>query len=171
PAGRAVRWAVVLVPRSPVHEPDDILPSIVPTRRRTVPMYQQRGQVPRKRHIQFRDNGTLLTEEVMGLEGFSGNESILYHLTSPCRVQELGDLEAIKRDEWIPKEHKPLHLRTWDVKPEGDALSGRQLLMWNNDVEISLCRPIEAMDYFFRNGEGDEVIFVHEGSGTIESIF
>src|SRR5207245_10309462 len=43
--------------------------------------------------------------------------------------------------------------------------------MWNNDVEISLCRPTEPMDYFFRNGEGDEVIFVHEGSGTIESIF
>ena len=43
--------------------------------------------------------------------------------------------------------------------------------MWNNDVEISLCRPSESMDYFFRNGEGDEVIFVHEGSGTLETIF
>src|SRR6185295_18728236 len=52
---------------------------------RSMPTYQVRGEVPRKRHIQFRDNGTLLTEEVMGLEGFSGNESILYHLTSPCR--------------------------------------------------------------------------------------
>ena len=45
-----------------------------------MPIYQRRGDVPRKRHIQFRDNGTLLTEEVMGFEGFSGNESILYHL-------------------------------------------------------------------------------------------
>ena len=53
---------------------------------RLMPMYQRLGDVPRKRHIQFRDNGTLLTEEVMGLEGFSGNESILYHLHSPCRV-------------------------------------------------------------------------------------
>ena len=44
-----------------------------------------------KRHVQFRDNGTLLTEEVMGLEGFDGNESILYHLTSPCRVTEVGE--------------------------------------------------------------------------------
>ena len=43
--------------------------------------------------------------------------------------------------------------------------------MWNDDVEISLCRPTETMDYFFRNGEGDEVIFVHEGSGTLETIF
>ena len=136
-----------------------------------MPTYQLRGEVPRKRHIQFRDNGTLLTEEVMGLEGFSGNESILYHLTSPCRITELGDFEPIERDEWIPDAHKPLHLKTWDVEAGGDALSGRQLLMWNDDVEISLCRPTAAMGSFFRNGEGDEVIFVHEGSGTLETIF
>jgi hypothetical protein len=55
-----------------------------------MPFYVQLGDVPRKRHIQHRENGTLLTEEVMGLEGFSGNESILYHLTSPCRVKELA---------------------------------------------------------------------------------
>ena len=59
-----------------------------------MPFYQRLGDVPRKRHIQFRDNGTLLTEEVMGLEGFTGNESILYHLQSPCRVQEIGELRA-----------------------------------------------------------------------------
>ena len=56
-------------------------------------------------------------------------------------------------------------------RPAGDAISGRQLLMWNSDVEISLARPTEEMNYFFRNGEGDEVIFVHEGSGTLETIF
>src|SRR4051794_40264624 len=144
-------------------------------RRRTrilgMPFYQRLGEVPRKRHVQFRDNGTLLTEEVMGLEGFSGNESILYHLTSPCRVEKLGDFEQIERKEWVPDEHKPLHLKTWNVESGGDALGARQLLMWNDDVEISLCRPTEAMESFFRNGEGDEVIFVHEGSGTIESIF
>ncbi len=136
-----------------------------------MPFYQRLGDVPRKRHVQFRDNGTLLTEEVMGLEGFSGNESILYHLLSPCRVEKLGDFEEIERKEWVPEQHKPLHLKTWNVDPGGDALSGRQLLMWNDDVEISLCRPTDAMEHFFRNGEGDEVIFVHEGSGTIASIF
>ncbi len=136
-----------------------------------MPFYQRLGDVPRKRHVQFRDNGTLLTEEVMGLEGFSGNESILYHLLSPCRVEKLGGFEAIERKEWVPDEHRPLHLKTWDVDAGGDALSGRQLLMWNDDVEISLCRPTELMDGFFRNGEGDEVIFVHEGAGTVVSIF
>ena len=79
-----------------------------------MPMYQRLGDVPRKRHIQFRDNGTLLTEEVIGLEGFSGNESILYHLQSPCRVRELGDFEPIERDEWVPDAHAHRHFRTYD---------------------------------------------------------
>src|SRR6266508_2804313 len=136
-----------------------------------MPFYQRLGDVPRKRHVQFRDNGTLLTEEVMGLEGFSGNESILYHLTSPCRVRDLGGFEPIVREEWVPEQHGHRHFSTWSMSAGGDAVTGRRLLMWNNDVEISLCRPTEAMDSFFRNGEGDEAIFVHEGSGTLETIF
>src|SRR5687767_15675640 len=106
-----------------------------------MPTYQRRGDVPRKRHIQFRDNGSLLTEEVMGLEGFAGNESILYHLQSPCRIKELGGFDALERDEWVPEAHAHRHLRTADVPKNGDAVSGRRLLMWNDDVEISLCRP------------------------------
>ncbi|MES1248909.1 MAG: homogentisate 1,2-dioxygenase [Actinomycetota bacterium] len=136
-----------------------------------MPFYQRLGDVPRKRHIQFRENGALLTEEVMGLEGFTGNESILYHLHSPVRVKELGGFEAIAHEEWVPDEHAHRHFHTKDAKPEGDEITGRRLLMWNSDVEISLCRPAASMDYFFRNGEGDEVIFVHEGSGVLETIF
>src|SRR6266516_633469 len=141
------------------------------TRLRGMPFYHRLGDVPRKRHVQFRDNGTLLTEEVMGLEGFSGNESILYHLTSPCRVTDVADFEPIKRDEWVPDGHAHRHFKTLGIEPEGDAISGRRLLMWNDDVEISLSRPDGEMDYWFRNGEGDEVIFVHEGTGTLETIF
>ena len=136
-----------------------------------MPFYQRLGDVPRKRHIQFRENGTLLTEEVMGLEGFTGNESILYHLQSPCRVMKLDGFEPIERKEWVPDQHAHRHFKTFDVEPDGDEITGRRLLMWNDDVEISLCRPSETMDYFFRNGEGDEVIFVHEGSGTLETMF
>ncbi|MDP9308119.1 MAG: homogentisate 1,2-dioxygenase, partial [Actinomycetota bacterium] len=84
-----------------------------------MPFYRQLGTVPRKRHIQFRDNGTLLTEEVMGLEGFVGNESILYHLQSPCRVMELGDFEEIKREEWVPDAHAHRLFNTYDVDPGG----------------------------------------------------
>src|SRR4051794_11076248 len=136
-----------------------------------MPMYQVRGDVPRKRHIQFRENGTLLTEEVMGLEGFSGNESILYHLTSPCRIREVGGFVPIERDEWVPGAHAHRHFATRDVAAAGDPVSGRQLLMGTADVDTSLCRPTQPMDYWYRNGEGDEVIFVHEGSGTLETIF
>jgi homogentisate 1,2-dioxygenase len=136
-----------------------------------MPFYQRRGEVPRKRHIVFRDNGRLLTEEVMGLEGFTGNESILYHLESPCRVKELGPFTPITREEWIPEAHAHRLQNTYEVPPQGDEISGRRSLMWNDDVEISFCRPASSMDYFFRNGEGDEVIFVHEGHGTVETIF
>jgi homogentisate 1,2-dioxygenase len=136
-----------------------------------MPFYQRLGEVPRKRHIQFREDGHLLTEEVMGLEGFTGNESILYHLQSPCRVAKLGGFVPIERDEWVPEQHHHLHLKTFDIPEEGDEITGRRLLMWNNDVEISLCRPAQRMHYFFRNGEGDEVVFVHEGSGVLETIF
>lgn len=136
-----------------------------------MPMYQQRGEVPRKRHTQFWRNDTLLVEEVLGLEGFSGNESILYHLQTPCRIQEVGKFEPIVREEWQPEGHVHHHLHTADVSRFGDALSGRRLLMWNHDVEIALCRPESDMNYFYRNGEGDEVIFVHEGSGTLETIY
>ena len=101
-----------------------------------MPFYQRRGDVPRKRHIVFRENGALLTEEVMGLEGFSGNESILYHLVSPCRVKELGDFTPIEREEWIPETHAHRLQNTYDVEPEGDEISGRRTLMWNSDVEI-----------------------------------
>ena len=136
-----------------------------------MPFYQRLGEVPRKRHIQFRDNGALLTEEVMGLEGFTGLESILYHLYSPCRVQEVGEFEPIEREEWVPDTHQHRMMHTKGVEAGGDEITGRRVLMWNADVEISLCRPTERMEYFFRNGEGDEVIFVHEGSGTLETIF
>src|SRR4051794_12038508 len=110
-----------------------------------MPMYQRLGDVPRKRHIQFRDNGTLLSEEVFGLEGFSGNESILYHLHAPVRIRELGGFERIERDEWVPGTHAHRHFRTWEVPQGGDPIAGRRLLMWNDDVEISLARPTEAM--------------------------
>ena len=56
--------------------------------------YEARGRLPAKRHVAFRENGTLLTEEVMGFEGCSGNESILYHLQTPCRVTGLGRFDG-----------------------------------------------------------------------------
>ena len=132
--------------------------------------YRSFGEVPRKRHTQAWRDGKLLTEEVIGLEGFSGSSSILYHLRTPARLRDIGSFAPIVRDEWVPDAHVHHLFDTWNLEPEGDALSGRKLLMWNNDVEVSLARPTTPMEGFYRNGEGDEVIFVHEGAGVIETI-
>jgi homogentisate 1,2-dioxygenase len=134
--------------------------------------YERRGIVPDKRHVALRDDdGTLLTEEVMGFEGFSGNESILYHLVTPCRIAGVGDFEPIVREEWVPAAHTHHLFDSRQVEPGGDPVRGRRLLMFNDDVEIAVCAPNESQEYFFRNGEGDEVIFVHRGSGLLETTF
>jgi homogentisate 1,2-dioxygenase len=134
--------------------------------------YHTLGELPPKRHTQFRNGGgELLIEEVMGYEGFSGNESILYHLTSPCRVAEVLEFTPIERHEWLPDAHVHRLTHTADLPPDGDPIFGRKLLMWNGDVELSIAKPRDGMDWFYRNGEGDEVVFVTEGSGVVETIF
>ena len=133
--------------------------------------YHSLGELPPKRHTQFRRNGRLLVEEVMGYEGFSGNETILYHLVSPCRVSGVLDFTPIVREEWVPGAHVHRLTNTADLATQGDPVFGRRLLMWNSDVEIAICKPTDQSEVFFRNGEGDEVLFIHEGSGTLESVF
>jgi homogentisate 1,2-dioxygenase len=136
--------------------------------------YAAVGEVPAKRHSQvWRDNGVrrLLTEEVMGYEGFSGNESILYHLGSPCRISEIGPLTPLERDTWEPLAHVHRLADARDVAPGGDPVSGRHLLMFNGDIEVSVCKPTAELDGFYRNGEGDEVIYVHRGSGVLRTVF
>src|SRR5215217_7909772 len=141
--------------------------------------YHQMGRVPRKRHVQFRDpehaghngNAPLLVEEVLGFEGFSGNESILYHLFSPCRVKEVGAFTPIALEEWVPDAHVHRLTNTNGATPQGDNVLGRRVLEFNNDIEIGICLPEREADYFYRDGEGDEVIFVHEGEGVVETIF
>jgi homogentisate 1,2-dioxygenase len=133
--------------------------------------YHRLGDIPRKRHIQFRDNGRLLVEEVLGFEGFSGNESILYHLQSPCRIADAGEFVPIEHAEWVPDAHVHRHLLTAGVETGGDPIWGRRALMWNNDIEVSICKPEVEAEGFYRNGEGDELVFVHEGSGRLETNF
>ncbi len=136
--------------------------------------YVSMGDVPAKRHTQVRDedgDGRLLVEEVMGYEGFSGNESILYHLQSPCDVAEVGAFSPLVLEEWVPDAHVHRLTHTAGLAASGDPVSGRRVLMFNSDVEMAICRPAEEMAGFYRNGEGDEVVFVHEGSGAFETIF
>jgi len=134
--------------------------------------YVSMGDVPAKRHTQVHDeDGRLLVEEVMGYEGFSGNESILYHLRSPCDVAEVGAFSAIALEEWIPDAHVHRLTETASLAPAGDPVFGRRVLLFNDDVEIAICKPAHELGAFYRNGEGDEVLFVHEGSGVVETIF
>jgi homogentisate 1,2-dioxygenase len=134
--------------------------------------YVERGAVPAKRHVQVRgEDGRLLVEEVLGFEGFSGNESILYHLHSPCRVREVGAFTPLVREEWVPETHVHRLTDTNPVAPQGDYLTGRRLLQFNADIEVSVCKPTQERAGFYRNGEGDEVLFVHHGTGVVETIF
>src|SRR3954452_14621972 len=128
--------------------------------------YLSLGRVPAKRHVQVRGDGNgsgpsgaLLTEEVLGYEGFSGNESILYHLHSPCRLAEVGEFAPIRREEWVPDAHVhrladahvPGRADATAAPPGGDPVSGRTLLMWNADIEVSVCKPTEPQRGFHRN--------------------
>ena len=133
--------------------------------------YAALGQLPPKRHSQFRDDGRLLVEEVMGYEGFSGNESILYHLHSPCRIAEVGSFSALERDEWVPDAHVHRLTDLRAIEWGGDPVSGRRLLMFNGDIEVSVAKPTEDLQGFYRNGEGDEVIYIHHGAGVLRTVF
>ncbi len=134
--------------------------------------YVQRGEVPAKRHVQVRgEDGRLLVEEVLGFEGFSGNESILYHRHSPCRVSAVGPFTPLTKEEWLPEAHVHRLTDTNATEPGGDYLTGRRLLQFNADLEVAICKPTQERAGFYRNGEGDEVLFVHRGTGTVETIF
>ncbi len=134
--------------------------------------YAAVGRLPRKRHVQFRENGRLLVEEVMGYEGFSGNESILYHLGSPCRIAGVGRLRwrslttsgCLRRMSIAWATSAP-------CRRTAIRSSARRTLMFNGDVEMSIAKPSVALDGFYRNGEGDEVIYVHRGGGVLRTVF
>src|SRR3978361_2189585 len=110
--------------------------------------YVTLGEVPPKRPAQvWRQNGArkLLTEEVLGYEGFSGNETILYHLNSPCRLAEVGAFAPIRREEWVPDAHVHRLADVNGAPSGGDPVFGRQLLMFNDDLEVSIAKPTEPM--------------------------
>ncbi len=135
-----------------------------------MPHYHKLGKIPQKRHVQFKKpDGSLYKEQVIGTEGFSGVSSILYHINPPTKVKTIKGFTEIKREVWEEKTLRHFHIRTLDAKPEGDPISGRKVLMFNNDVSLGICNPKDDMDYFYKNGEGDEIIFIHEGKGTLET--
>jgi homogentisate 1,2-dioxygenase len=137
-----------------------------------MPYYQKLGEIPHKRHTQFhKPDGGLYREEVMGLEGFSGLQSILYHHFLPPRVKKVEDLGMTRVDysDFGAVRHRAF--RTSDMPVGGDPVSAHRVLMGNSDVTLGMSLPNKSMDYFYRNGQAYEVWFSHEGSGMLHSQF
>jgi homogentisate 1,2-dioxygenase len=137
-----------------------------------MPFYHKVGKIPHKRHTQFRrPDGELYTEELFGTEGFHGNASLLYHHHPPVRVVNIEPGEAEPIEDWNLPVQRHVHLRTKASREGGDPISGRRVLMYNNDCRMGIVRPNEPMSYFYKNGQADELYFVHEGTGRFETMF
>lgn len=137
-----------------------------------MPFYHSLGEIPRKRHIQFRKpDGGLYREEVMGLEGFASIQSVLYHHFIPPRVKAVELLGATHPEyaDYGPIRHRAF--RTEDVPAGGDPVAARRTLMGNNDVTLGVSRPTKSMGYFYRNSQAYECWYTHEGSGVLRSQF
>jgi hypothetical protein len=137
-----------------------------------MPFYHRLGQLPHKRHTQFRKpDGGLYREEVMGLEGFSSLASILYHNFIPPRVKHVEDLGSRLPEtvDFGPIRHRAF--RTTDAPLGSDPVSARIPLLANRDVILGVSRASQSMDYFYRNAQAYETWWVHEGSGTFKSQF
>lgn len=138
-----------------------------------MPHYTSQGSIPQKRHVQFRKpDGGLYSEELFSTEGFSTEYSLLYRLYPPTVI--------VKCDEPIdvtPKlaEEKMLKHRSFEgfkIKPEDDYLKSRKAILVNNDCHILLAAPRKGMEgYFYKNADADEMIFVHEGSGVLQTCY
>ena len=137
-----------------------------------MPYYTKLGTIPSKRHIQFRrPDGRLYAEEVFGTEGFSGPTSTLYHIHPPTQVIGWKSLYSTKVQYLEREVMRMRHVKSMPMPTQGDAVTGREVLFGNNDVEISVCAPAETMKYHFKNAMADECFFIHFGSGTVFTMF
>jgi homogentisate 1,2-dioxygenase len=138
-----------------------------------MPFYQRLGQVPAKRHTQFRKpDGGLYAEELISTEGFSSVYSLVYHCHPPTLIKEANEPVSIKPNYVVKENLKPRSFLGFKAQAQADYLKSRVTLMGNSDLEIAVAAPQESMrSYFFKNADADEVIFVHEGSGTFKSVY
>lgn len=135
-----------------------------------MPAYHRLGDVPKKRHSVFRQpDGSLYHEHVMGSRGFSGPESLLYHTHPPTSVVSTRLLQKI---EWQADPEPRLHMRhfrTHELPRSASPTLNRTPLLFNRDVAMSLVQPQGNDDFFYRNAEGDELTYVAEGAGVLET--
>jgi homogentisate 1,2-dioxygenase len=135
--------------------------------------YYSLGEIPHKRHTQFRKpDGTLYSEELFSTEGFSYNYSLLYHLYPPTKIvksEEPRDVNPVIATSNILKHRS---FQGFKIKPTADYLDSRKPVLVNNDCHITLAAPQQSMqNYFFKNADADEVIFIHEGKGIAKTAY
>ena len=138
-----------------------------------MPQYHKLGNIPHKRHTQFRkEDGELYSEELFSTEGFSNDYSLLYHVHPPTQI-----IKTEKPVNVAPviAEEKMLKHRSLDgfrVKPAEDYLDSRIPVLVNNDVHIVCAAPQHSVTtYFYKNADADEMLFIHEGSGTLQTMY
>ena len=138
-----------------------------------MPIYHKLGKIPPKRHTQFRKpNGDLYHEQVFGTIGFDGMSSILYHTYPPTMVKEIEKPKDLSPKVAVGNNITARLLKGFDVKPKDDFLDAREPILTNSDVTLHLAAPKESMtDYFYKNSEADELLFVHKGTGTLRTMF
>jgi homogentisate 1,2-dioxygenase len=133
--------------------------------------YYTLGNIPHKRHTQFRKpDGGLYSEQLFSTEGFSDDYSLLYHCHPPTQIiktEPQVDVSPIIAEEKMLK-HRCFE--GFDVKPGGEYLQSRVPVLVNKDCHIVLAAPqTGTKDYFYKNTDADEMIFIHEGSGTVKT--
>jgi homogentisate 1,2-dioxygenase len=136
-----------------------------------MPLYHKLGTFPQKRHTQFeKPNGGLYYEQLFGTEGFHGHASLLYHTHRPTQVKEISRSYNVAPKIAVDKNIKSLLLKGFDIKPVDDFLESRKALLVNSDCIIGLAAPRQSMtNYFYKNADADELLFVHKGTGTLRT--
>jgi len=135
-----------------------------------MPFYNTQGSIPPKRHTVFKKNEKMLFEQHVSREGFSGIYSNMYHLSMPTQLKKVGSFKSIKISK-VEGKHQPRHLKTCVIKDWGDAISSRIPLFFNNDIIISIAHVNCNMNFFYRSGHFDELLYIQYGKGTILTNF
>jgi len=136
-----------------------------------MPFYSKLGQIPHKRHTQFKKEcGKLHYEQLFGTEGFSGMSSLLYHVNRPTQVKHVAGYQDVAPKIAEGKNLKSRLLKGFKIRAKDDYLSSRIPILVNNDCHISLAAPKKSLrDYYYKNADADEVLFIHKGSGTLRT--
>ncbi|MEM9023202.1 MAG: homogentisate 1,2-dioxygenase, partial [Bacteroidota bacterium] len=137
-----------------------------------MPIYHNLGKMPHKRHTTFRKaDGSHHYEQLFGTEGFSGMSSLLYHLHRPTQIRHIGEPVSVAPEVAVEKNITPYRLKGFDVPAADDFLDSRTPLLVNNDVHLCLAAPrYSTSDYFYKNADADELLFVHKGTGTLKTL-